>query len=380
MEPLIIVGTGLAGYTLAREVRKRDPELPMQLITQDDGCFYSKPMLSNALAKQKTAEDLATASAEKMAQDLNATLTNHTQVTAINLDTQTISTTQGEVPYAKLVLAMGADPIDLQIDAQQPILSVNDRQDYARFREALEGKHRIAIMGAGLIGCEFANDLCSAGYQVHVLDLAERPLNRLLPTQAAQALQEKFTDMGVQWHFNVAAKAFHRLADHSMRLQLNDGSDIPCDLVLSAVGLRPRTALANAAGLEVARGIVVDATLQTRAANVYALGDCAEVNGLVLPFVMPIMHAARALAATLTGDTTPARYPAMPVVVKTPAYPVVVCPPLPHHKGQWQEHPIEDGVRALFLDAQEKPLGFALTGRAVREKNDWMKQLPSWLD
>ena len=110
-------------------------------------------------------------------------------------------------------------------------------------------------------------------------------------------------------------------------MTLSDHRVLSVDAVLSSVGLRPRTGLAERAGIAVKRGIVVDRYLATNAPDVYALGDCAEVEGLVLPFVMPIMHAARALAKTLCGEPTRLTYPAMPIVVKTTAYPVVVAPP-----------------------------------------------------
>ncbi len=149
--------------------------------------------------------------------------------------------------------------------------------------------------------------------------------------------------------------------------------------MLSCVGLRPRTALASAAGIHTARGIAVDRFLATSAPDVYAMGDCAEVEGLVLFYVMPLMNAARALAKTLAGAPTPVGYPPMPVVVKTPAHPVVVSPPSPGVMGAWKIEVLEAGVRALFFDADNKLRGFALTGTAVSEKNALVKELPALL-
>ncbi|MBP6355469.1 MAG: FAD-dependent oxidoreductase, partial [Nitrosomonas sp.] len=148
------------------------------------------------------------------------------------------------------------------------------------------------------------------------------------------------------------------------------------DIVLSAVGLRPRTQLAEAAGIQINRGILVNRLLQTQCLNIYALGDCAEVEGKILPFVMPITHAARALAATLAGNPTPVVYPAMPVMVKTPACPTVVSPPDLGAIGEWQVETDEDGVKALFKDEAGNLLGFALLGVATKEKNNLTPQLP----
>src|SRR5262249_60169848 len=112
-------------------------------------------------------------------------------------------------------------------------------------------------------------------------------------------------------------------------IALDNGTMLTADVVLSAIGLRPNFALAQAAGLTVNCGIVVDRSLQTSAPDIYALGDCAEVEGLVLPFIMPITHAARALAATLAGKPTPLAHPPMPGLVKTHACPTIVPPPPP---------------------------------------------------
>ena len=112
----------------------------------------------------------------------------------------------------------------------------------------------------------------------------------------------------------------------------------------------------------------------------FALGDCAEVEGLVLPFVMPIMQAARALAKTLAGTRTVVSYPAMPVVVKTPAHAVVVSPPRPGSEGQWDVTVSDQGARALLRDDQGRVVGFALTGAAVAEKQALTKELPPWLE
>jgi rubredoxin-NAD+ reductase len=161
-----------------------------------------------------------------------------------------------------------------------------------------------------------------------------------------------------------------------VRITLADGAVFDADVVLSAIGLKPRITLARAAGLKTNRGIVVGRSLETSAPDVYALGDCAEVEGLVLPFVMPIMHAARALAATLAGKPTPVSYPAMPVVVKTPACPTVVSPPPAGATGSWSITADDESVKALFLGAGGKLLGFALNGKATAERAALTQQLP----
>jgi rubredoxin-NAD+ reductase len=380
MSSIVILGTGLAGYTLARELRKLDSSTPLHLISRDDGSFYSKPVLSNALAQQKAPGQIALNGAADMERQLAATLSPHVSVSAIDGAAHHLTIGDQTVTYSKLVLAVGADPIRVPLagDGAADVLSVNDLNDYRQFRKALVGKTQVALLGAGLIGCEFANDLLSAGIGVDVIDPASQPLGRLLPPLAARFLRVTLEAAGVRFHFGTTAQSVARIGS-DFSIALANGTRIETGLVLSAIGLRPRIDLARAAGLSVNRGIVTDTHLQTSAADIYALGDCAEVAGLNLPFVMPIMQQARALAKTLSGTPTAVHYPAMPVVVKTPACPTVVCPPPAGVEGQWEETVATDGVRALFHDTAGKLRGFALVGSATKDKQALTKDIPPLL-
>ena len=376
MHPIVIVGSGLAGYTLLKEIRKRDAATPVTLITADDGAFYSKPNLSNALATGRTAAALASAGAEKMAADQNAAVLTHTRVTAIDTQGQRVRTENGELEYSKLVLALGADPFahGLSGSGAASVMAVNDLADYAVFRGAIEGKRRIAVLGGGLIGCEFANDLVHAGYAVDVVHLGEWPLERLLPVEAGRRLADSLAALGVTWHFGRTGKSVDATAT-GYQLTLDNGDTLEADAVLSAIGLKPRTQLAQAAGIPVGRGIQTNGLLETGAANVYAMGDCAEVDGLNLPYVQPLMVQARALAATLTGTPTPVVYAPMPVMVKTPAHPVAVLPPRIGAAGSWKVDCFDGGVCALHLDASGRMQGFALTGSETSRRNALAKEL-----
>jgi len=383
MDPVIIIGTGLAGYSAAREFRKLDRDVPLLMLTADDGAYYTKPQLSNALAHQKSPEALVNSGAAEMAGQLNARILPHLRVDAIDPAARLVRANGQEFHYSSLVLALGADPIRLPLagNAADDVLSVNDLAGYARFRARTVSARRVLILGAGLVGCEFANDLCGAGYEVDVADVSDQPLGRHLPPRAAAYLRQALEAAGVRWHFKSAVEAVERQDGH-LRVRLATGATIEADIVLSAVGLKPRTALAGNAGLRTARGIVTDRSLQASAPGIYALGDCAEVGGLVLPFVAPILQAARALARSLAGTATPVNYPAMPVAVKTPACPVVTCPPRPGVTGTWTEETIEEGVRALFHDQHGILHGFALAGSAAspKERLALAKDLPPWLD
>lgn len=384
-DSVVIIGSGLAGYNVARELRKLDAQVPIVVVSRDHAGFYSKPMLSNALAGKKTAATLVMKAADKIGAEINARVLPHSTVERLDTQARTLLLNSGEVlPYRDVVLAMGADPIrlPLQGNAASSVLSVNDLDDFAKFAEALDhpnGVKHVTILGAGLIGCEFANDLLHRGIEPTVLDLADRALARLLPEAASLNLQTKLEAAGARFRFGVAVQSVNLASDGTgLQITLTDGSTFNTDLVLSAIGLKPRTALAASAGLPVNRGIVVDRHLATSAEHVYAVGDCAEVDGHTLPYVLPLMQQARALAAGLAGQKTPVAYPAMPVTVKTPACPTVVCPPPLDAQGEWTVTTTDDALEARFTASgqPDQLLGFVLQGKAVSQRQALAAQIP----
>lgn len=386
--PLIIIGAGLAGWTTAREFRKLSPTSPVLLVCGDAGDFYAKPSLSNALAQNRTPEQLVSTSAAKMAQSLNVTLLPNTVVLAINPEEETITTAQGNLSYRQLVLATGAQAIRVPMEgnAADQVVSVNSLADFARFHTQLitpnGGFRHVAIMGAGLIGCEFANDLVVAGHQVSVIDPSSRPLATLLPIDASMQLQQALASVGVAWHWGATVRAVDlatRTADtgstHVLTLELSTGHILSADLVLSAVGLKADLTLAKQAGLVCDRGVVVNRLLQTSAPHVYALGDSAQyasAGNRTLPFVMPIMSAAKALAATLAGKPMELVFPPMPVAVKTPALPIVVAPPETGILGEWCLS--EEGVWR-FMEPAGAVRGFVLTGRQTTRRAELARSM-----
>ncbi len=378
MDPIIIVGTGLAGYTLAREFRKLDKTTPLTLISRDDGAFYSKPMLSNAFASQKTPDQLATQSAAHMALQLDATVRPHATVTAIDPSQRRLILNNETHTYSKLVLAMGANPLraPLSGDGATDVLSVNDLTDYRQFRSRLAPGMRIAIIGAGLIGCEFANDLRVAGFDVTLINRGNYPLDHLIPEAAGLALRDALAAIGVRWELNATVESVGKNGTGYV-ITTAQGHTIDADIVLSAVGLRPRIELAQASGLNTQRGIAVDRFLRSSDSHIFALGDCAQVDGYVLSFVLPLMNAARALAKTLAGEATQVIYPAMPVVVKTPAHPLVVASPPREFAGTWQCENLPGGVRCLAKSSNDQLLGFVLTGTITSERQALSKSLPA---
>ncbi|MCR6631279.1 MAG: FAD-dependent oxidoreductase [Magnetospirillum sp.] len=378
---VVVVGSGLGGYTLARELRKRDPETPIAIVTADGGESYAKPMLSNAFAQGKDAAALPQKSAAQMAAELSATVLARHRVLGIDRAARSLAlrTPDGgetTLPYGRLVLALGADPRPYVVEGSDSVTihRVNDLDDYAAWRDGLAPGARILLIGAGLIGAEFANDLAGAGYHVTLVDPAPWPLGRLLPPELGNEMAAALAQAGITLHLG---RSVARVSPGWA--VLDDGTAVDFDRALSAIGLVPRTALAVAAGLAVDKGIVADRLLATSDPAIFALGDCAQTEAGPLPFVLPLMAQARALAATLAGIPTPLVLPALPVVVKTPALPLAVCPPPPGAAGSWTVEGEGRDRRALFVDGGGKAIGFALSGTRTAERQSLARTMPDVL-
>ncbi len=392
-QPLVIIGTGLAGYLLAKACRKRDPSRPLIMITKDDGAFYSKPMLSVALHQGKSPDELVTADANTMSQELSARLLTHTTVTAIDRKRKQIHCgKQHMIPYGHLVLACGASPrhIALEGDVSNALRSVNHLTDYRAFRHWLDHKKHIVVVGSGLVGTEFAHDLSRSGLRVTVVSLDQTPLSRFIPPQTGQCLQEQLTDLcGIKWLMGVTLTAVTSGSRGGFRLQLSDQTHLDADGILSATGLQAHLSLAKQCGLQVRRGIVVDDQLATSDPSIYALGDCAEVAGDWRCFIGPIRHCSEVLAENLCASREHAsqehmapkqvRYPPMVVMLKTAIYPLsfsmAPVAPVKIPDVQWDILQKDNSQRALCYDQHKVLRGFVVTGIFAKDRMNLLAAL-----
>jgi len=379
---VVILGSGLGGYGLARELRRRDGTVPIVVITADGGEAYTKPMLSAAFALGKGPGDLVQKSAAALAADLSLRVMTRHRVEAIHREHRRLvlrrpDETRAEIGYDRLVLALGADPRPYRVEGSTGagLFTVNDLDDYAAWREALRPGARVLLIGAGLIGCEFANDLASAGFAVTLVDPAPWPLGRLLPPELGAALARALAGIGVTLRLGRSVAAFT-----PGEARLDDGSVVAFDRGLTAIGLLPRTGLASAAGLAVGRGILVDRMLRTSDPAIFALGDCAETEAGLLPFIAPLLAQTKTLAATLAGQETPLTLPALPVVVKSPALPTTLCPPPPGAEGHWRIEGEDGALTARFVAPDGTLLGLAACGaHAAAELRRLAPSLPPLL-
>jgi len=377
MLPIIVVGSGLAGYNFARQYRQLDQQRPVLIVSQDDASFYSKPALSTGMHKGKSAVGLITKEAENMARELALDIRPFCNVTALNTSSKVISTNQGDFEYHQLILATGSLAIrpPMEGNATEKVYQVNNLSEYAAFRAAVVGAKRVVIIGAGLIGAEFCNDLALSGYQIDIIDPLPHMLGNLIPAAASQAVENAYQELGVNMHFNTTATRVDSQG-RGYNVTLANGDVIECDAVLSAVGVRPNTAIASSAGLEVARGIVTNSLGQTSHPDIFALGDCAELGGQVRLYVAPLVSSAEAIAKTICGHSTEITLPNTPVTIKTTHHPVVVAPVAREAEGEWViDKSSTTGVAAKFVSSSGEVVGFALTGTSTAEKESYLAML-----
>lgn len=369
MEPVIIIGAGMAGYAAARALRQRDAALPLLLVTRDSGAVYAKPALSNGFAQDRTAHQMITASAEQAGQGLRAGVHAHAHVHHIDTQARCIELASGRLAYSSLVLATGAVPVALALpgSGSADVLAINHLDDYTVLRHRLAAagtRTRVVILGAGLVGCELADDLLTGGFAVTLVDPHARPLGRLAAPDLSDALALALCQRGLDLRMQTACTRVDRTWT-GLFVTLDTGVQIEADIVVAAVGLRPGLALAQASGLATAQGIVVDAFGRTSAPDLYALGDCAEYatsdGAMVLPYIAPMLAAARAIAATLTGMPARIDLAPQPVLVKTPSCPLALAPPAPGTTGVWNCDRTAGRIVARFVDAAGVIRGWGMT-------------------
>lgn len=377
-EPIVIIGSGHAGYGLAQAIRKADPNVEIRVLTSESGHRYYKPALSIALAQDKGAAGLIDEAPFQIESRLSIRVYPHCFVERIDSKQKRIHTNFGEIGFGKLVIASGASPIRIPLDgSHDAMLSVNTLTDYELFRKKLPSAKSIAILGEGLIGCEFANDLASVGYQVHVIGLGAWPMGRLLPEPAGVHLQEKLSELGVKWSLKTTISSIQK-RENDFNIELANGESLIADFVLSAVGLLPNVEFVRESGIECGRGVKVDARLQTSEKDIYAIGDCIEINGQLLPYLAPINEGIKALARTLLGEPTAVHYPLMPITVKTPSAPLSLLPPPAGSTGDWYIDSLQDGLVASHKDQTGRVTGFVLLGRqAQKSRTDLLAKCQS---
>lgn len=371
---IVIIGSGFAARQLVKNIRKQDTHIPLTLIAADSMDEYNKPDLSHVVSRGQRADDLTLQTAGEFAEQYHLRLFPYTWVSDFDAAAKVVKSQDREWRYDKLVLATGAAPFIPPVPGHELMLTLNSQREYGAAQSQLHDAQRVLIVGGGLIGCELAMDFCRAGKAVTVVDNSASVLSALMPPEVSSRLQHRLTDMGVHLMLKTQLEGLEQTAD-GIRVSLDRQRSVTVDAVVAAAGLRPETALARHAGLMIRRGVVVNSRLQTSDPAIYALGDCAEINGSVLPFLQPILLSAMCLAKNLLSQANELTLPPMLVKVKTPDLPLHLAGETQRDDLTWNLVAAKEGVVAKGVDAANQLRAFVVSEDRMKEAFALLKQL-----
>jgi nitrite reductase (NADH) large subunit len=297
---LVVVGNGMAGIRTIEELLKLDSALyDITVFGSEPHPNYNRILLSPVLTGEQTLQDIILNDREWY-EEHGITLHTNSTVTQINRARKEVSTDDGKTAkYDRLLLATGSKPFMLPIPGTdlEGVITFRDIHDVNLMIEAA-GKFRNAVViGGGLLGLEAANGLAARGMRVSVVHLGSSLLDRQLDSPAAGLLQSSLRSRGLEFLMERQTAAI--LGDEQgavCGVRFKDGSEIATDIVVMAVGIRPNTDLAEAAGIYTDRGIVVNDTLQTYDPSIYAVGECVSHRGMAYGLVAPLFEQAKVAA------------------------------------------------------------------------------------
>lgn len=368
--PICIIGTGVAALALMEELRRRDAAVPITVVAPDAGHYAYRPNFSAAMDRGWLPADLVTESSARWSARLRVRLLAFTEVPGIDVDGRELRSGSGTVAYRDLVLATGSRTRvpAFALDDPSTVLVVDQLRGFTDAYPILQAAAQVAVIGAGLVGCELADDLARSGRRVTVFDAAPRPLARRIPVPLATRLMTALSQEKVQWKLGTTITGVRTTGSRRSIHYGPENDGMVVDAIVSAAGLQPNSEIAGLAGLECLPAVPVNAGMGTAQPHIHALGDVAQPPGGWRPFVAGARQGARVLAARLTGDDS-TRFDGapQPITVKTRLYPMKLLRPNASTAGQWQiEVDRPDTFVGHYLDADDCIQGFALGGEAAR--------------
>lgn len=300
---LVVIGNGMAGMRTVEELIKLDPEAyDITVFGAEPHGNYNRIMLSPVLAGEKTLDDIMINTPEWYAKNQ---ITLHAGNPVMRIDRQrkqVIAASGLRVRYDRLLLATGSDPFIIPVPGHDlpGVISFRDIKDVDAMLEAARTRQRAVVIGGGLLGLEAANGLQKQGMEVTVVHLMDSLMERQLDKQAAGLLQSALEARGIR--FAMATQTECITGDSRVDgIRFKDGTEIPTDLVVMAVGIRPNVALAKECGLHCERGIVVNDALQTFDPAIYAVGECVQHRQAIYGLVAPLWEQAKVCANHLAN-------------------------------------------------------------------------------
>jgi nitrite reductase (NADH) large subunit len=368
-ERLLIVGNGMASVKLCEELAGRAADrFAVTVIGAEPRAGYNRVLLSALLSEDIAEADIALRD-EDWYRAHGFRLMTERRIDALDLSARVATLSDGaEIAFDRVVLATGSTPLRLPVPGMSltGVKTFRDLADLPALREAARQQRRVAVIGGGLLGIEAACGLAKCGALVTLVHVMDRLMERQLDARAAFFLKRAIERKGVRVRLNAQTAAVAGGTEVE-GLVLSDGERLVADLVVVAIGVRPNVALAQAAGIGVGRGVLVDDELNAGAPFVYAIGECAEHRGAVYGLVEPAYDQARVLARRLAGDQG-ARYEgaALATNLKISGVPVFSAGEFAGGPGA-ETIALEDralGIRKSLTLRGDRLVGAALVGEA----------------
>ena len=301
---LVVVGNGMAGMRTVEELLKIAPDMYDITVFGDEPYpNYNRIMLSPVLANEQTIDDIILNSREWYAEN-NITLHTNARINKIDRKARTVTTENGvTAEYDRLLLATGSKPFMLPIPGADlyGVLGYRDIKDTNDMIAAAKKHKHAVVIGGGLLGLEAANGLKIQGMDVTVIHKNEWLLERQLDKTAGKMLQKSLEERGLKFLLNKDTEQLIGKEGRVAAVRFKDGQEIPADLVVMAVGIRPNYALAESAGIHCNRGIVVNDTMQTYDPRIYSVGECVSHRGISYGLVAPLFEMAKVCATHLAN-------------------------------------------------------------------------------
>ncbi len=304
---LVIVGNGMAPGRMLEELLKRAPNAyDVTIFNAEPRVNYDRIMLSPVLSGERAYEDIVIHDEAWYAEN-QITLHKGRKVTAIDRVGKTVTAADGTIAeYDKLVLATGSAPFIIPVPGKEldGVLGYRDLDDVEKMLGAAAKKGRAVVIGGGLLGLEAAAGLQLQGMDVTVVHLMPTLMERQLDAAAGHLLRRSLEERGIKIITEANTKEILGADGKVRAVLLDDGTELPAELVVMAVGIRPNTGLAADCDLETDRGIIVDDHLATSDPDIFALGECVQHCGVCYGLVAPLYEMAKTLAGGLAGETT----------------------------------------------------------------------------
>ncbi len=300
---LIIIGAGMATGRALEHLLDADADYNVTLFNAEPRGNYNRIMLSPVLAGDKTYEEIVTHDADWYAAN-GVTCRFGERIAAIDRAAKTVTAENGDVlPYDKLMFGTGSNPFMIPLPGHdlEGVIAYRDLEDTQRMMD-LGPDHQCVVIGGGLLGLEAAAGMAARGVDVTVVHIMGHLMERQLDEAAGYLLRKALVDKGITVKCSANSKEILGQDGHVRALLLDDGTELPCDLLVMAVGIRPNVALAQEAGLAVGKGIHVDDQMVTSDADILAVGECVEHDGAIFGLVAPLYDQAKVAAATLMKE------------------------------------------------------------------------------